>query len=100
MRTEQHKNLIQKDMLLTAFKQSFIKLDPRILVHNPVMFTVEIGTAIMLLVCLWIASGETSQGSLMYNVTVFLVLFITLLFANFAEAIAEARGKAQADSSA
>lgn len=98
MRNEQHKNLIQKDMLLTAFKQSFIKLDPRILVHNPVMFTVEIGTAIMLLVCLWIASGETSQGSLMYNVTVFLVLFITLLFANFAEAIAEARGKAQADS--
>jgi K+-transporting ATPase ATPase B chain len=66
--------------------------------RNPVMFTVEIGTAIMFFVCLWIAGGEQSQGSLAYNFTVFLVLLLTLLFANFAEAIAEARGKAQADS--
>ena len=66
--------------------------------RNPVMFTVEIGTAVMLAVCIWIISGEKNQGSLIYNSIVFGVLLITLLFANFAEAIAEARGKAQADS--
>lgn len=66
--------------------------------RNPVMFTVEIGTLIMAAVCVWIMTGETSQGSLGYNFTVFIILFLTLLFGNFAEAIAEARGKAQADS--
>ena len=65
---------------------------------NPVMFTVEIGTAIMLGVCIWIMAGDKTQGSLAYNLIVFGVLLLTLLFANFAEAIAEARGKAQADS--
>ncbi|HXO75007.1 MAG TPA: potassium-transporting ATPase subunit KdpB, partial [Puia sp.] len=59
---------------------------------------VEIGTAIMLGVCIWIMTGEKNQGSLIYNIVIFAILFITLLFANFAEAIAEARGKAQADS--
>jgi K+-transporting ATPase ATPase B chain len=49
-------------------------------------------------VCIWIGTGETSQGSLVYNILITAILFITLLFANFAEAIAEARGKAQADS--
>ncbi|HSZ71600.1 MAG TPA: potassium-transporting ATPase subunit KdpB [Cytophagaceae bacterium] len=91
-------SLFQKDLVLEALKQSFIKLNPRIMFRNPVMFTVEIGTMVMFIVCLWIASGEKSQGGLLHNVTVFLVLLVTLLFANFAEAIAEARGKAQADS--
>ncbi len=66
--------------------------------RNPVMFTVWIGTLVMAGVCIWIATGETSQGSLVYNIIITAILFITLLFANFAEAIAEARGKAQADS--
>lgn len=91
-------SLFQKDLLQEAFKQSFVKLNPKIMFRNPVMFTVEIGTAVMFFVCLWILSGEKSQGSFAYNAVVFLVLFLTLLFANFAEAIAEARGKAQADS--
>lgn len=91
-------SLFQKDLLLEALKQSFIKLNPKIMFRNPVMFTVEIGTAIMFFVCLWILIGEPSQGSFAYNFTVFMVLLLTLLFANFAEAIAEARGKAQADS--
>jgi K+-transporting ATPase ATPase B chain len=90
--------LFQKELMLEALKQSFAKLNPKIMFRNPVMFTVEIGTAIMLVVSLCILSGEHSQGSFTYNFTVFLVLFLTLLFANFAEAIAEARGKAQADS--
>jgi K+-transporting ATPase ATPase B chain len=62
------------------------------------MFTVYIGTIVMLAVCVWIGAGEVSQGSLAYNIAIFGILFITVLFANFAEAIAEARGKAQANS--
>jgi K+-transporting ATPase ATPase B chain len=82
-----------------ALKHSFIKLNPKIMFRNPVMFTVEIGTAIMLFVTIYSAfSADKAQGSFGYNLTVFLVLLLTLLFANFAEAIAEARGKAQADS--
>jgi len=91
-------SLFQKDLMQEAFKQSFMKLNPKIMFRNPVMFTVEIGTAVMFFVCIWILLGEQSQGSFAYNFIVFLVLLLTLLFANFAEAIAEARGKAQADS--
>lgn len=98
MATQNNKALFQKEIVMKALKEAFIKLDPRTLFRNPVMFTVEIGTAIMLGVCIWILLGETSQGSFGYNFTIFLLLFVTLLFANFAEAIAEARGKAQADS--
>lgn len=98
MATQNNQALFQKEVVMKALKEAFIKLDPRTLFRNPVMFTVEIGTAIMLGVCIWILFGETSQGSFGYNFTIFLLLFITLLFANFAEAIAEARGKAQADS--
>lgn len=91
-------NLFQKELVNEALKQSFVKLNPKIMFRNPVMFTVEIGTFVMFFVCLWILSGENSQGSFAYNFTIFLILLATLLFANFAEAIAEARGKAQADS--
>jgi K+-transporting ATPase ATPase B chain len=91
-------SLFQKDLLIEALKQSFIKLDPRLMFRNPVMFTVEIGTAVMLCVCIWVLFGEQSQGSFIYNTAIFLILFFTLLFANFAEALAEARGKSQAES--
>ena len=94
----QSASLFQKELVHEAIKQSFVKLNPRLLFRNPVMFTVEIGTVVMLIVSLWILSGENTQGSFNYNFIVFLILFATLLFANFAEAIAEARGKAQADS--
>ncbi len=94
-----NQSLFQKDMIKQALKQSFLKLNPKQMFRNPVMFTVEIGTMVVLLVCLWVLwTGETSQGSFGYNFIVFVVLLLTLLFANFAEAIAEARGKAQADS--
>ena len=91
-------NLFQPELVNEALKQSFIKLNPSKMFRNPVMFMVWVGTLVMAGVCVWIAMGEQSQGSLVYNVIVTAVLFITLLFANFAEAIAEARGKAQADS--
>ncbi|MGN6291197.1 MAG: potassium-transporting ATPase subunit KdpB [Chitinophagaceae bacterium] len=90
--------LFEGELVKQALKQSFIKLSPRSMFRNPVMFTVYLGTIIMLAVCIWIAAGETSQGSLVYNSIVFVVLLLTVLFANFAEAIAEARGKAQAES--
>jgi len=90
--------LFEPSLVKEALKQSFVKLDPKIQFRNPVMFTVEIGTIIMLAVCIWVIAGEKSQGSLLYNILIFGILLLTMLFANFAEAIAEARGKAQADS--
>jgi len=86
------------ELLKVAFKEAFIKLNPKDLLRNPVMFTVEVCTVVMAIVCVVILMGDKTQGSLAYNFTVFLILFITLLFANFAESLAEARGKAQADS--
>ncbi|MDR0801386.1 potassium-transporting ATPase subunit KdpB [Fluviicola sp.] len=90
-------SLFQKTHVITALKEAFMKLNPKILFRNPVMFTVEIGTLIMLIVSLLSISNGT-QSSFGYNFSVFILLFLTLLFANFAEALAEARGKAQADS--
>ncbi|MFQ7387527.1 MAG: potassium-transporting ATPase subunit KdpB [Alistipes sp.] len=86
-------------MLRRSLRASFTKLDPRQMIKNPIMFTVEAVTFAMLLLIVRIAvTGDTSQGSLLYNLVIFAVLLLTVLFANFAEAIAEARGKAQADS--
>lgn len=91
--------LFDKQLLKTSFVESFRKLDPRKMIKNPIMFTVEVVTAVMLLLLIYIAvSGDDSQGSFWYNLVVFAVLLLTVLFANFAEAIAETRGKAQADS--
>lgn len=93
----QNTSLFQKEQVLESLKQSFVKLNPKIMIKNPIMFTVEISTLIMLFVTIY-SVFSTSQGSFVYNLWVFIILFLTLLFANFAEAIAEARGKAQADS--
>jgi K+-transporting ATPase ATPase B chain len=96
MKTSSNK-LFEPALVQTALKQSFIKLDPRVMIKNPVMFTVEVGTVIMAYVTVYSIS-HTGQGSPLYNFFIFLILLLTVLFANFAEAIAEARGKAQADS--
>ncbi|MBL7722930.1 MAG: potassium-transporting ATPase subunit KdpB [Chitinophagaceae bacterium] len=91
--------LFEPALVGKAVKQSFVKLSPRLMVKNPVMFTVEIGTAVMLAVTLYqLFTGDNSQGALWYNITIFTILLLTVLFANFAEALAEARGKAQAES--
>jgi len=90
-------SLFQKQQVIDSLKQSFAKLNPAIMIKNPIMFTVEVSTIIMLFVSIY-SLYSTSQGSFIYNTLVFITLFVTLLFANFAEAIAEARGKAQADS--
>ncbi|RPD38600.1 K(+)-transporting ATPase subunit B [Chitinophaga barathri] len=91
--------LFPADLVKESLKQSFVKLNPRVLIKNPVMFTVELGTIVMLIVTLrTLFTGDVSQGSFGYNLTIFIVLLLTVLFGNFAEAIAEARGKAQAES--
>ncbi|MEQ1588124.1 MAG: potassium-transporting ATPase subunit B, partial [Cyclobacteriaceae bacterium] len=97
MSTKKSIRLFEPALVSAAIKQSFVKLNPRIMVKNPVMFCVEIGTFIMLFVTVY-SFTNTDQGSPAYNVAIFIILLLTLLFANFAEAIAEARGKAQADS--
>ncbi|WP_166552465.1 potassium-transporting ATPase subunit KdpB [Cellulophaga sp. BC115SP] len=89
--------LFTQKMVKEALSAAFSKLSPKQMYHNPVMFTVEIGTVVMFLVSIYSIS-QPDQGSFVYNAIVFFVLFLTLLFANFAEAIAEARGKAQAES--
>ncbi len=93
----QSNKLFEPALVQTALKESFIKLNPKSMLRNPVMFTVEIGTVVMLYVTFYSLTHK-GQGAFGYNLTIFIVLFLTLLFANFAEAIAEARGKAQADS--
>src|ERR1700754_3885505 len=96
MRNQSNK-LFEPALVQTALKESFIKLNPKVMLRNPVMFTVEVGTAIMLYVSIY-SFTHRDQGSFAYNVLIFVILLLTVLFANFAEAIAEARGKAQADS--
>src|ERR1700723_4815241 len=74
---------------------SFRKLDPRLMVKNPVMLVVEIGS--VLTTILLIQGVIAHQGSFAFNLQITLWLWFTVLFANFAEAMAEGRGKAQAD---
>lgn len=85
-----------------AIKDAFAKLDPRIEVRNPVMFVVWLGTIVTLLVTIDPNLFGTVQADInqqrLLNGTITLILFFTLVFANFAEAVAEGRGKAQADS--
>lgn len=91
--------LFEPALVSTAIGQSFVKLNPKLMVKNPVMFTVEIGTVVMLIVSLFqLFTGDTAQGASWYNWVIFAILLLTVLFANFAEALAEARGKAQAES--
>ncbi|GAA3409657.1 potassium-transporting ATPase subunit KdpB [Paenibacillus hodogayensis] len=89
--------LLTGDIVKRAIADSFLKLNPVKMMKNPVMFVVEVGTLVVLLMI--VAPGFFgSESSIGFNVTVFLILLFTVLFANFAEALAEGRGKAQADS--
>ncbi|WP_392533467.1 potassium-transporting ATPase subunit KdpB [Nostoc sp. C117] len=85
-----------------AIRESFLKLDPRITVRNPVMFVVWVGTIVTFLVTLnpnlfGTVQADVNQQRVLNGLITF-ILFFTLVFANFAEAVAEGRGKAQADS--
>ena len=99
MKNNKAASLFPRELVIESLKQSFVKLNPKTMFRNPIMFIVEVVTFVILFVTIWsAATGDHAQGSFGYNMLVFIVLFVTLLFANFAEAIAEARGKAQADS--
>ncbi len=91
--------LFERALILSALKESFVKLNPKVMMRNPVMFSVEISTVVMMVItAMSMFSNDIEYGSFNYNLIIAVLLFLTLLFANFAEAIAEARGKAQAAS--
>ncbi|MBJ7294890.1 MAG: potassium-transporting ATPase subunit KdpB [Dolichospermum sp.] len=83
-----------------ALKQAFVKLDPRNMLKNPVMFLVWVGTIVTALVTIEpnLFGITPDNNPRLFNGLITIILFLTLLFANFAEAVAEGRGKAQADS--
>ncbi len=87
--------LLTKEIAIQALKESFIKLNPAFLVKNPVIFIVGIGSVITTIVVLADIINGNFSG---FNFQIMLWLWFTVLFANFAEAVAEGRGKAQADS--
>ncbi|KZE74741.1 potassium-transporting ATPase subunit B [Paenibacillus elgii] len=91
------KSMLSGPIVRNAIKESFVKLNPVTMMKNPVMFVVEVGTLVVLLMTLLPGYFGTEE-SVGFNFTVFVILLFTVLFANFAEALAEGRGKAQADS--
>ena len=88
--------LFDTKIVVPAIGAAFVKLDPRSLMKNPVMFVLEMVTALTTVILLrdLVIGGET----LLFEFQIVLWLWFTVLFANFAEAIAEGRGKAQAES--
>lgn len=93
------RSIFDKDIAISALKQSFVMLRPDLQWRNPVMFVVEIGTILTFLYVLDILwGGQQSQAPISYLIMLNIWLFLTIIFANFATAVAEARGKAQADS--
>ena len=99
MSKKQNKKLLTPEILKQALIGSIKKLDPRYMIKNPVMFVVEIGffTTLLLTIVPGLF-GEGDTGLRTYNLIVSIVLLVTVLFANFAESVAEGRGKAQAAS--
>ena len=81
MKSNKSTSLFPRELVLESLKQSFVKLDPRMMVRNPVMFIVEVCTALMIVATLYfLFAGVTDQGAFGYNVAVSVILFVTLLF--------------------
>ncbi|WP_042164010.1 potassium-transporting ATPase subunit KdpB [Paenibacillus gorillae] len=97
MTNNRQKRMLTADAVQRALKESLLKLNPVTMLKNPVMFVVEVCTVIVLLMTVF-PDFFHSRERIGFNLTVFLILLVTVLFANFAEALAEGRGKAQADS--
>src|ERR1700692_2430947 len=87
--------LFDPEIVKRATRESFVKLNPMKVAKNPVMFVVEVGAALTSIYV--IKDAFTASGNLLFGVQIALWLWFTVVFANFAEAMAEARGKAQAD---
>ncbi len=88
-------SLFQGPLVRAAIRESFKKLDPRAVARNPVMFVVEVGAAITTIVLM--QQVATRTGNIGFTLQITLWLWFTVVFANFAEAMAEARGRAQVD---
>src|SRR3954470_10635115 len=88
--------MLDPKILVPAIRSSFIKLDPRLMIKSPVMFVVEIVAALTSVI--FVRDLVTGGASLGFTFQIILWLWFTVLFANFAEAVAEGRGKAQAES--
>lgn len=97
MAREKQTKFITKDILDSSIKGAFQKLDPRYMIKNPVMFVVEIGFFITLVLSIFPTVFGDGSDLRIYNIVVTVILFVTILFANFAESVAEGRGKAQAE---
>lgn len=94
-----NKKLLNQEILKSSIKGAFIKLNPAYMMKNPVMFVVEVGFTITLILSIFPnLFGTVQSSSQIYNIIVTFILFLTILFANFAESVAEGRGKAQAES--
>ncbi|RUU51046.1 potassium-transporting ATPase subunit B, partial [Mesorhizobium sp. M2C.T.Ca.TU.002.02.1.1] len=89
-------SIMDARILVPAIGGAFRKLDPRTLVKNPVMFVVAVVS--LLTTVLFVRDLVTGGGDLGFTLQIIIWLWFTVLFANFAEAVAEGRGKAQADS--
>ncbi|MEQ9670639.1 potassium-transporting ATPase subunit KdpB [Coleofasciculus sp. G2-EDA-02] len=89
-----------KGLYKRALREAFLKLNPRVMMKNPVMFVVWVGTIITILLALYpsLFGSVPGDNQRLFNSLVAIILLLTILFANFAEAVAEGRGKAQADS--
>lgn len=99
MMISKNKKLLNQEILKSSIKGAFIKLNPAYMMKNPVMFVVEVGFTITLILSIFPnLFGTVQSSSQIYNIIVTLILFLTILFANFAESVAEGRGKAQAES--
>ncbi len=92
------RGVLDPDLLRSAIPHAFRKLDPRLLIKNPVMFVVEITAVLVTLTAIADAAGaqEAGAGGLKFPVQIAIWLWFTVLFATYAEAVAEARGRAQA----
>jgi K+-transporting ATPase ATPase B chain len=90
--------VFEPELVRMATWRSFVMLDPRTMMRNPVMFLVEVGTILTALVTVQSIVVGAALGLILYQAILAVLLLLTVLFANFAEALAEARGKAQADS--
>lgn len=100
MSKKHNQKLITPEIFRQAIIGSFVKLNPRYMMKNPVMFVVEVGFVITLILSFFPGLfGDLGASNLRtYNIIVSVILFVTVLFANFAESVAEGRGKAQAAS--
>jgi len=97
-RRGQRRRLFEPALVVLAARQSVVMLNPRVMARNPVMFLVEIGTVLTAIVAVQSIAQGAAIGVIAYQIALAALLLLTVLFANFAEALAEARGKAQADS--